>query len=152
MILWLVCCMVFEQLGLLGHFLFLDHKLKPIYYIHSDSFSEDCKQFYTLFAECFWQQILSMGLWPSGLPDLNPCDFYLWGKLEEELHSNNQHTDPIHMVGFRMQCLLLHQPNFPVQSSCSLDVTCLCKLKASTSSTFLKYDKEKSNINCNALK
>jgi hypothetical protein len=35
--------------------------------------------------------IISKGLWPPGSPDLNPCDFYLWGKLITVVYANNPH-------------------------------------------------------------
>ena len=25
-------------------------------------------------------------VWPPRLPDLNPCDFFLWGYMKEEIH------------------------------------------------------------------
>jgi hypothetical protein len=28
-------------------------------------------------------------LWPPRSPDLNPCDFYLWGKLKSVVYANN---------------------------------------------------------------
>jgi inhibitor of nuclear factor kappa-B kinase subunit alpha len=31
-------------------------------------------------------------LWPARSPDLNPCDFYLWGNLKDKVYSNNPHT------------------------------------------------------------
>jgi hypothetical protein len=34
-------------------------------------------------------RIISKGLWPHRSPDLNPCDFYLWGKLKSVVHANN---------------------------------------------------------------
>lgn len=37
--------------------------------------------------------IISWGLWPPSLPDLNPCDFYLWGMLNDNVYSSNSHTE-----------------------------------------------------------
>jgi hypothetical protein len=34
-------------------------------------------------AEVFGEQVMSQGLWPACFPDLNPCDFYLWGTLKK---------------------------------------------------------------------
>jgi hypothetical protein len=31
-------------------------------------------------------------LWPARSPDLNHCDFYLWGNLKDKVYSNNPHT------------------------------------------------------------
>ncbi|PNF15704.1 hypothetical protein B7P43_G12455 [Cryptotermes secundus] len=36
-------------------------------------------------------RIVSKGLWPPRSPDLNPCDFYLWGKLKNVVYANNPH-------------------------------------------------------------
>jgi hypothetical protein len=29
---------------------------------------------------------------PKRSPDLNPCDFYLWGNLKNKVYSNNPHA------------------------------------------------------------
>jgi hypothetical protein len=42
--------------------------------------------------EVFENRLISRGLWPSRSPNLNPCDFYLWGNLKDKLYSNNPHT------------------------------------------------------------
>jgi hypothetical protein len=42
--------------------------------------------------ELFEDRLLSRGLWPARSPDLNPCDFYLWGNLKDKVYSNNPHT------------------------------------------------------------
>jgi hypothetical protein len=36
-------------------------------------------------------RIISKGLWAPRSPDLNPCDFYLWRKLEGVEYANNPH-------------------------------------------------------------
>jgi hypothetical protein len=36
-------------------------------------------------------RIISKGLWPPRSPDLNTCDFYLWGKLRSVAYANNLH-------------------------------------------------------------
>jgi hypothetical protein len=35
--------------------------------------------------------IISKGLWPPRSPGLNPCEFYLWGKLKDFVYANNPH-------------------------------------------------------------
>jgi hypothetical protein len=40
----------------------------------------------------FGDRVVSRGLWPPWSPDLNPCDFYLWGKLKDKVYVNNPHT------------------------------------------------------------
>jgi hypothetical protein len=36
-------------------------------------------------------ELLARGCWPPRSPDLNPCDFYLWGKLDI-VYANNPHN------------------------------------------------------------
>jgi hypothetical protein len=36
-------------------------------------------------------RIITKGLWPPRSPDLNPCDFYFWGKLKSVVYANNPH-------------------------------------------------------------
>jgi hypothetical protein len=43
---------------------------------------------------CVWRnkyRIISKGLCPTISTDLNPCDFYLWGKLKSVMYANNPH-------------------------------------------------------------
>jgi inhibitor of nuclear factor kappa-B kinase subunit alpha len=40
----------------------------------------------------FEDRLISRGLWPARSPDLNPCDFYLWGNLKDKVYSSNPHT------------------------------------------------------------
>jgi hypothetical protein len=42
--------------------------------------------------EVFEDRLMSPGLWPARSPDLNSCDFYLWGNLKDKVHANNPHT------------------------------------------------------------
>jgi hypothetical protein len=37
-------------------------------------------------------RLISRRLWPARSPDLNACDFYLWGNLKDKVYSNNTHT------------------------------------------------------------
>jgi inhibitor of nuclear factor kappa-B kinase subunit alpha len=37
-------------------------------------------------------RLISCTSWPARSPDLNPCDFYLWGYLKDKVYSNNPHT------------------------------------------------------------
>jgi hypothetical protein len=36
-------------------------------------------------------RIISKGLWPPRSPDLNPCNFYLQGKVKSVVYANNPH-------------------------------------------------------------
>jgi hypothetical protein len=40
----------------------------------------------------FEDRLISRRLWPARSPDLNPCDFYLWGNQKDKVYSNNPHT------------------------------------------------------------
>jgi inhibitor of nuclear factor kappa-B kinase subunit alpha len=42
--------------------------------------------------EVFENRLVSRGLWPARSPDLNPCDFYLWGNLKDKVYSSNPYT------------------------------------------------------------
>jgi hypothetical protein len=37
----------------------------------------------------FRDRIISSDIWPAHSPDLNPCDFFFWGCLKDEVYSNN---------------------------------------------------------------
>jgi hypothetical protein len=42
--------------------------------------------------EIFGERIISRGLWPPRSPDLSVRDFYLWGKLKQNVCRNNPRT------------------------------------------------------------
>jgi len=42
--------------------------------------------------EVFEDRVISRGRWPARSPDLNPCDFFLWGYLKAKVYENNPHT------------------------------------------------------------
>jgi hypothetical protein len=42
--------------------------------------------------EVLENRLISRGLWPARSPDLNSCDFYLWGNLKDKVYSNNPQT------------------------------------------------------------
>jgi hypothetical protein len=42
--------------------------------------------------EVFEDRLTSRELRPARSPDLNLCDFYLWGNLKDKEYSNNSHT------------------------------------------------------------
>jgi hypothetical protein len=37
------------------------------------------------------ERIICKGLWPPRSLDINPCDFYLWGKLKSVVYAKNPH-------------------------------------------------------------
>lgn len=43
-------------------------------------------------AEVFDEQMISQGLCPARSPDLNLCDFHMWGTLKEKVYMNNSHS------------------------------------------------------------
>jgi hypothetical protein len=49
---------------------------------------------YSIFVlnEVFEDRLINRGFLPARSPDLNPCDFYLWGNLKDKMYSNNPHT------------------------------------------------------------
>jgi inhibitor of nuclear factor kappa-B kinase subunit alpha len=51
--------------------------------------------------EVFENRLISHRLWPARSPDLNPCDFYLWGNLKDKVYSNNPHTLVEHKQSIR---------------------------------------------------
>jgi hypothetical protein len=46
------------------------------------------ERLYGVFGDC----VISCGLWPPSSPDLTPCDFYLWGILQDKVYKTNPHT------------------------------------------------------------
>jgi hypothetical protein len=40
----------------------------------------------------FGERIISRGIWFPRSPDLRVCDFYLWGKLKQNVYRNNPRT------------------------------------------------------------
>jgi hypothetical protein len=42
--------------------------------------------------QMFSDRVVSRGLWHPRSPDLNLCDFYLWGKLKDKVYGKNPHT------------------------------------------------------------
>jgi hypothetical protein len=40
----------------------------------------------------FGNRIISSGIWPARSPDLNPCDIFFWGCLENKVHNSDQRT------------------------------------------------------------
>jgi hypothetical protein len=40
----------------------------------------------------FEDKLTSHKWWPARSPDLNPCDFYMWGNLKHKVYSNIPHS------------------------------------------------------------
>jgi hypothetical protein len=43
-------------------------------------------------AEDSGERVISQGLWPARSPDLKPCNFHLWGTLNDKVYVNNYHS------------------------------------------------------------
>ena len=43
----------------------------------------------TALCDVYGDRLISSGFWPTRSPDLNPCDFYLWGNLKSKVYANN---------------------------------------------------------------
>jgi hypothetical protein len=52
---------------------------------HTDAYSIN------VLNEVFEDRLISRRLRPARSPDLNACDFYLWGNLKDKMYSNNPH-------------------------------------------------------------
>jgi hypothetical protein len=44
-------------------------------------------------SDLFGDRIISSDIWPAHSPDLNPCDFFFWGCLNDKVYSNNPQTE-----------------------------------------------------------
>jgi hypothetical protein len=42
--------------------------------------------------EVFGEQVIDEGLWPPLSPDINQCDFYLWGAFKDKIYVYNPHS------------------------------------------------------------
>jgi hypothetical protein len=45
-----------------------------------------CAYISNVLTEVFEDRLISCKLWLARSPDLNPCDFYLWGNIEDNLY------------------------------------------------------------------
>ena len=50
-------------------------------------------QFYVLFMQCFWWQNDTRGIVASRSSGTNPCDFYLWCLLKDDVYSSDHSTE-----------------------------------------------------------
>jgi inhibitor of nuclear factor kappa-B kinase subunit alpha len=44
-------------------------------------------------SDIFRYRIVSSGIWPACSPDLNPCDFFLWGCFKDKVYNSNPRTE-----------------------------------------------------------
>jgi hypothetical protein len=40
-------------------------------------------------SDVFRNRIINSGIWAAHSPDLNPCDFFLWGCLKDKVYNSN---------------------------------------------------------------
>jgi hypothetical protein len=66
-----------------------------------DNTSHTAKNSTVALDEVFGERVISRGLWPPRSPDLNSCDFYLWGTLKENVYVNNPHSSEELQVNIR---------------------------------------------------
>jgi hypothetical protein len=43
----------------------------------------------------FGDRIISSGIWPAHLPDVNPCDFFFWSYLKDRVYSSNPRMEEL---------------------------------------------------------
>jgi hypothetical protein len=44
-------------------------------------------------SDVFSDRIISGGIWPAHSPDLDPCDFFFWSYLKENVYKSNPRTE-----------------------------------------------------------
>jgi hypothetical protein len=46
-------------------------------------------------SDVFGNRIISSGIWPARSPDLNNCDFFIWGCMKDEVDESNPRTEEL---------------------------------------------------------
>jgi hypothetical protein len=76
-------------------------------------------------------RIISQGLWPPRSPDLNPCEFYLWGKLKNVVYANSLNTNIEWTIGVgvtklikRINISVIYMKHYVYHNSNGHDVIC----------------------------
>jgi inhibitor of nuclear factor kappa-B kinase subunit alpha len=44
-------------------------------------------------SDVFSDRMISSGIWPAHSPDLDPCDFFFWDRLKDNVFNNNPRTE-----------------------------------------------------------
>jgi hypothetical protein len=70
----------------------LRKKKRHCYFIQDGATAHTATYSINVLNEAFENRLISRGLWPARSPDLNSCNFYLWGNLKDKVYSNNPHT------------------------------------------------------------
>jgi len=96
-----------------GPTVFWHHKFTAICHAYSDNISSTCawlqqntclvsarqcnishhNQLFALLRQYFLWQNNKQGIVAFCSPDLNPCNFYLWGMWNDKVYSNNRHME-----------------------------------------------------------
>jgi hypothetical protein len=50
---------------------------------------------YAGLSDVFGEGLISSGIWPAHLPDLNPCDFFFWSCLKDKVHNSNPQMEEL---------------------------------------------------------
>jgi hypothetical protein len=61
------------------------------HFMQNNATAHNANNFMVALDNVFGEQVISQGLWPPWSPDLNLCDFYLWGTLKK-VYVNNLHS------------------------------------------------------------
>ena len=61
------------------------------YFMQDNATAHTAHESMTAIQHVFDDRVISCGLWPARLPDLNPSDFYLWSTLKSKVYANNRH-------------------------------------------------------------
>jgi hypothetical protein len=46
-------------------------------------------------SDVFGDRIISSGIWPALSPDLNPCDFFFWDGLKDNVYNRNPRMEKL---------------------------------------------------------
>jgi inhibitor of nuclear factor kappa-B kinase subunit alpha len=60
-------------------------KKKHGYFMQDSATAHTATYSIDVLSEVFEDRLISRRLWPARSPDLNPCDFYLWGNLKDSV-------------------------------------------------------------------
>jgi hypothetical protein len=63
----------------------LQKKKRHGYFVQDSATAQTVTYSINVLNEVFQEILLSGRLWPARSPDLNVCDFYLWGKLRQSV-------------------------------------------------------------------
>lgn len=127
-----MCDVLQVQLGLLGPF--------SARHYNSSCYKLSCALF-----SVFGNRIISRGLCPLHLPDLNPCVSHFWGILQKKQYGNN----PGHE--YNQQESIFSVTSRILMSNESVCQTCVYRPNETLYSVLFNCGEQKPNINCNTI-